>query len=133
VNPSLFAALYRGKSLEKVAQAHGVGNPEALSSEKVALWNRLKNEAGSDPLGVAAGVARLAHKFAQMCVRNGEKLSADRDVGGQCISIGTAVCVDEMITKMAEAGTLSIEKAAEMRIMNAECAMYELGLLTEAR
>lgn len=133
MSPSLFAALYKGKSVEKVAQAYGVPNPTALSEEKVALWNRLKNEAQFDPLGVEAGVARLAHKFAEMCVNNGEKLAHDRDIEGQCISIGTAVYVDGMITKMAEAGSLTIKQAAEMRVMNAECALYELGLLTEAR
>lgn len=132
MNPSLFAALYRGKSIEKVAQAYGVGMA-TLSDEKVALWDRLKTAGAEDPLGPEAGVTRLAYKFAQKCVQNGEKVAANRDVRGQCISIGTAVHVDSMITKMAEAGNLTIKEAAHLRIMNAECALYELGLLTEAQ
>jgi len=129
LTPPLFAALYGGKAIGKGAQAHGVG-VSTLSDEKVALWDRLKTAGAEDPLGPEAGVARLAYAFARQCVQNGEKVASDRDVQGQCISIGTAVHVDRRITKMAEAGDVTIKEAAHLRIRNAECALYELGLLT---
>lgn len=73
----------------------------------------------------------LAAKFASLCLDRGEKIASGIDARGQCISIGTAVYVDDMISKMAQANDLTIKEAAYLRVLNAECSLYELGLLTE--
>lgn len=132
MTPKLFAALYRGKSREKIASANGVPLSEELSGEKLALWERFKKEAeagGSTPVGAA----RLAAKFAEKCVDQGEKISSDNDPIGRCVSIGVGVLMDDLINKMAHDGNITIKEAADLRVVNAECSLYELGLLTETR
>lgn len=132
MTPALFQDIYRTKAREKIASDAGDPQPEQLAAEKVALWQRLKAHGALDPRGVEVGVAKIAAEFASRCLDQGEKIAANEDPIARCVSIGTAVKVDEMIQKLARDGLLLPEEAGFLGITNAECALYEMGLLTTA-
>lgn len=132
MNPQLFKEIYRTKAREKIASDFGTPQHEALSAEKVALWRKIKAYGALDPQGAEVGVAKLAAEFATRCVDQGEKLASGEDPVARCVSIGCAVRVDGMLESLLKQSALLPEEAAFLSITNAECALYEMGLLTTA-
>lgn len=130
MTPALFQEIYRTKAREKIASDAGSPQPDQLVAEKVALWQRLKAHGALDPRGAEVGVAKIAAEFAARCINQGEKLASNEDPIARCVSIGTAVRVDGMIDSLLKTGAILPEEAAFLGTTNAECALFELGLLT---